>query len=318
MLIFFHSDTWAIKVRFRAAYCDTGNIKNDIKLNLNEKRSNITIKFTNFCARNFLAPIRVKLDVLHSCVMSSIYYGSETWGDNPFEELEVIYRIGIKTALSIRPSTCNEITYIEAGTYPATCTIKKQQLKFWISFCQNLNQTSSLYRLITKAKEIRLPYIMHYENLVYTYGTPKICEETLKEEFDRITYEKIHNASTNDPESKLGVYLQVNPDLHRPTYKDFLFEIERINITRFRTGSHNLLIETGRFNNPKIPRELRICMCGNDVQTLRHVLMDCNLILNAENFERFQNDFNSVDQFFQWPLLHDYLLNISKTLKIDM
>ena len=297
---------------------DTGNIKTDIKLNLTEKHSNITVKFTNFCSRHFLAPIRVKLDVLHSCVMSSIYYGSETWVDNSFEELEVIYRIGIKTVLSIRPSTRNEITYIEANTYPATYTIKKQQLKFWISFYQNLNHNSSLYKLITKAKEIRLPYIMHYENLLSNYGTPEICERTLKQEFDRDTHDKIHQANTNDPESKLGVYLQVNPELQRPTYDNYLFELERINITRFRTGSHNLLIETGRFNNPKIPRELRICMCGDGIQTLRHVLMDCNLITGAENFERFRNDFSSVHQFFHWPLLHDFLLNISKTLKIDL
>ena len=32
-----------------------------------------------------------------------------------------------------------------------------------------------------------------------------------------------------------------------------------------------ILIETGRFN--QIPRELGTCMCGDGIQTLRHVLM---------------------------------------------
>ena len=49
-------------------------------------------------------------------------------------------------------------------------------------------------------------------------------------------------------------------------------------ITRFRTGSNNLLIETGRFATPRIPRENRMCLCGTEVQTLRHVLMYCPIV----------------------------------------
>ena len=50
---------------------DTGGINNDINLFIKEKRSNISVKYTNFCARNYLAPLSVKLSVLHSCVISS-------------------------------------------------------------------------------------------------------------------------------------------------------------------------------------------------------------------------------------------------------
>ena len=51
-----------------------------------------------------------------------------------------------------------------------------------------------------------------------------------------------------DIDSKLDSYLQVNPNLQTPSYNDNQFEIERIHITRIRTGSHNLLIESGRFS----------------------------------------------------------------------
>ena len=128
-----------------------------MKLNMENKRANVTIKFTNFCAKNFLAPIKVKLDVLDSCVLSSLWYGCETWGESSLEELDVIHRIGLKTALSVRNSTCNEIAYIEADAYPTFCTVKRRQLKFWISLYNNLHTNSSLYKLIEKAKEIRLP-----------------------------------------------------------------------------------------------------------------------------------------------------------------
>ena len=289
-----------------------------MKLNIEKKRSNITIKFTNFCSRNYLAPIKVKLAVLNSCVMSSLWYGSETWGECSFDDFDVIHRLGIKTALSVRTSTCNEIIYLEAGVYPTICTVKKRQLKFWISLCNNLHISSSLYKLIEKAKGINLPYIKYYENLATVYNSPENCERFLRTEFLASVTDKIRNAYTNDSESKLGSYLQVNPELSNPTYDDNIFEIERIHITRFRCGSHNLRIETGRFSNPIIPRAARLCSCGNHIQTLRHILMDCNTIKNAENYEKFRNDFQSVSEYFTWPELHNYMLLISKVLKIDL
>ena len=61
---------------------DTGNIKKDTDLFVMEKRRDIYIKFTNFCARNYLAPLKVKLDVLKACVTSTLLYGCECWGRN--------------------------------------------------------------------------------------------------------------------------------------------------------------------------------------------------------------------------------------------
>ena len=131
-------------------FSDTGNINHDVRLSIQNKRSNVSVKYTNFCSRNYLAPVKVKLAVLHSWVMSSLCYGCETWGNNSCKELEVVYRIGLKTALSVRPSTCNEIVYIEAGTYPAICTVRKQQIKFWLSILRNLEFSSSLSNLIQR------------------------------------------------------------------------------------------------------------------------------------------------------------------------
>ena len=115
-------------------------------------------------------------------------------------------------------------------------------------------------------------------------------------------------------DSKWATYLQVNPELKTPLLKDKIFETERVHITRIRTGSHNLLIETGRFTNPKIPRELRVCLCGNDVQTLRHVLMECVIIPSMHESDML----DSLSDFFKWDHIHDYLLAISKTLKIEL
>ena len=76
---------------------------------IDSKRGNVTIKFNNFCRKNYLAPLDIKLKVLNTCVTSALSYGCESWGNNIVPCIESVYRLGIKYALSIRPSTNNEL-----------------------------------------------------------------------------------------------------------------------------------------------------------------------------------------------------------------
>ena len=295
-------------------FSDTGRIRNDVCLFLADKRSHVTVKYTNFCSRNFLAPLSVKLAVLESCVMSSLTYSSETWGDSIPSEIESIYRMGIKTALSVRFSTCNEITYLEAGKYHAVCNIRKRQYNFWFKFKQKLVTGSSLEKLVKKAQDLNVPFINQYENLLMKYDNAKQCESMLQTECINTFCRKINEAYNTDIDSKLGTYLQVNPELKPPVYQRKMFELERIHITRIRTGSHNLYIETGRFSIPKVPREQRLCTCGYATQTVRHVLMECVLVPDF----RDRDSLHTVTEFLSWVHIHEYLMLISKVLKIEL
>ena len=163
---------------------------------------------------------------------------------------------------------------------------------------------------------MRLPYVMYYMNLQAKYGSEKNCENSLQTEFLYRIQQNIKESYDNDNNSKLGTYYQVNPDLQKPSYPDDVFELHRIHITRFRSGSHNLLIEAGRFSSPRIPREFRICICGNGVQTIRHVLLECPII--AKEKDSFNITFTTMSDLFRWNKLHEYLLTISKVLKIEL
>ena len=299
-------------------FTDSGKIKEDIRVNITEKKSNITTKYINFCAKNYLAPLKVKLTYLNACSLSSLCYGSETWGDNDSNELETVYRVGLKNALSVRQSTCNEIVYIETDMCPVKCLVKRRQLKFWLSLNENLVVTSNLYKLINEAKRINIPYIKYYESLAATYNTPDNCERVLREENFQKMKTKILNEFDKDIDSKLGTYLQVNPNLDCPAYSDTIFEIERILITRYRTGSNNLRIETGRIKCPVLPREQRLCLCEVSVQTLHHVLFECEKVRNMENANLFIDTFTTVEEFFRLPNVHEHILTISKTLKVEI
>ena len=76
--------------------------------------------------------------------------------------------------------------------------------------------------------------------------------------------------------SKFVTYGQLNPELHKhPMYENSTIpEFKRIALTRFRTSSHRLRIETGRWS--RILRERRICDCGlAEVQDEAHVIQTC-------------------------------------------
>ena len=78
---------------------DSGNLKNYVSSYIFSKRGNINIKFNNFCRKNYLAPLDIKLKVLNTCATSTLMYGSETWANYIIPNIESLYRAGIKYAL---------------------------------------------------------------------------------------------------------------------------------------------------------------------------------------------------------------------------
>ena len=74
----------------------------------------------------------------------------------------------------------------------------------------------------------------------------------------------------------MNTHLVVN-DVY--TKKHSIAEAHRIAFTRFRTSSHSLVVETGRWNRRgrgRLPMEERLCSCG-EIQTEIHVVSHCPL-----------------------------------------
>ena len=297
-----------------AVITDTGSIAYDIERYVGLKRANVTIKFNNFLRTNFLAPLSIKLNVLDVCVTSSLTYGCESWGTASINSIEVAYRLGLKRALSIRETVNTEIVYIEANRSPINIRIAKQQLNFWINLNSYLddNPEHPLKGLIEQGLSLNLPYLLYYTNLEQTYITPKNLEDVLSNEFRASNATKIHTKSNNDTESRLGVYLQVNPNLTPPSIRNDILEFERVLLTRYRSGSHNLKIEVGRMCNPKILREERLCRCNKGVQSLRHCLFECELLRGVYE----EHEYSTIEEAFNSDEIVDLLMKIGKVLNV--
>ena len=228
--------------------------------------------------------------------------------------IEVPYRLGLKHSLSIRETTNTEIVYIEADRLPLNIRISKLQLNFWINLQSYLNDNPEhpLKGLIDLGLSMNIRYLKYYKNLDTTYTTPTECENILSNEFRASNRAKITTKANDDPDSRLGVYLLVNPNLVAPTQRDGILEFERVLLTRYRSGSHNLRIETGRLCCPKIPREDRTCVCETAVQSLRHCLFECPLLQELLQ----EVEYTTMEEAFNSPTIVNLLMNIEKVLKI--
>ena len=82
-------------------------------------------------------------------------------------------------------------------------------------------------------------------------------------------------------------------------------------LTRFRTGSHSLAVEIGRYSN--ISRENRLCSCGNEVQTVWHIMAECR-----ETRDIVNKTYNSLKEVFEDDNLHNVLLSVTRKLKVKI
>ena len=119
-------------------------------------------------------------------------------------------------------------------------------------------------------------YMKHYINLDRKYENPNdIYKAALSEIKETISTK----AQQPNKHYRFHIYQELNPDL-LPT--PFLNSIHSDSITRFRLGSHNLPIETGRWS--RIKREDRLCRVCSVLGDERHFLFDCpDVVRNPEH-----------------------------------
>ena len=92
-------------------------------------------------------------------------------------------------------------------------------------------------------------------------------------------------------------------------------ENDRILITKYRTGSHRLKIQTDRWRS--IPQDKRMCLCNNSIQTLQHVLCDCPLLENARRIHKITSkSVNEIMNTSEYQILATFLRTVENILNL--
>ena len=244
---------------------DAGNVTNDVKAEIKRKEKKLN-KFIAFLTQNRNAPLAVKEKVLDSCILSTVIYNCETWGNANLSHLEKKYRKALKYMLGVRKSTINEFAYIELGRPTLTSMVHARQLKFYQQ-CLEKDRPMQQY-IIQKALEMNSPFIKHYVDLSNKYSNPdEITNKSMLELRSKVR-EKAESSN------KYRSFLSINPSLTRPTlYNNYIPTNKLHAVSRLRMISHDLAVETGRHFH--LPRCDRLCSCG-EMEDEIHFVRQCH------------------------------------------
>ena len=248
----------------------SGKLADDLRLHM-ETRYKSCIKFYNFLRENRFAPLMIKIKVLKACVVNSLLYNCETFGNLIPEDLEKTYIKLLRRTLNVRVNTPALTLYIESGLLPIKALIYARQLKFFTRYRDKAMSTRTLRsQLFSRLMDEATDYLQHYINLSAKYSN---VEEIYKEKSEEVK-EKVREYAGND-QYKYKIYLDLNPNLQPSRFIDSFHALSG-DIIRFRLGSHLLPIETGRWS--RTPRNERLCRCCNLLGDEKHALFNCTAI----------------------------------------
>lgn len=207
-----------------------------------------------------------------------------------------LYNWSIKQLLGVRKSTPNDVCYAELGYPSLPELVKLRQHKFY-----------------TKAVVGRMSLVD--DPLMYCMGIVAGANTALSRSLNDFVRSNVPNMSdvmamvheriSLSNGSRCIVYRSINPEFKvHGVYKDRHTVNDRhwMAFTRLRVSGHSLSIETGRWNRRgrgRLPREERLCVCGN-IQTEKHVVEDCPVSIHIRNSVRLSN----MDDLFNGKYSH--------------
>ena len=139
-------------------------------------------------------------------------------------------------------------------------------------------------------------YMQHYVDLCEKYDCPANVYKKSAEDVK----ERLRSCAEND-QYKYKIYAEINSNLETSPFLESLNKVSG-NIIRFRLGSHNLPIKTGRCS--RIPRDERWCGVCKVLGDEKHAMFECqtvdrsSLVLSNTLGEIWSN--KNVFHLFEW------------------
>ena len=204
--------------------------------------------------------------------------------------------------LSVHKKTSRLATLVELGRYPYFIKALCQSLKYEWSLTHNV-ETSSLLgctlkemegqasqgipNWLSKVRKIReLLSIPMFPSSFSPSSVGKKLTKEVQSNFDRFFLSQINNVNLGDDgldHNKLRFYKTLKGSFTVEPYTELVSNRnQRVWLSRLRTSSHQLRIETGRWKKPPIPAPERTCLYCNEEATDNegHFLLKCPKFAN--------------------------------------
>ena len=264
-------------------FTEDANINSMIKLHVKSRMADLN-KFKIFCCKNETMPYKFKTQVLDAMIISSLLYACESWLTDNVKEVERMYISALKSLLGVRDTTRTDTIMIETGFPSISERIRKRTARFARKeLLDDLRDETPLKRIFRICEQKRTRgYRYMFDQLTPVETQP-----------DQAPLSQIF---LNERGSKAESYRLLNPTLKvHPVYTshDYIDERARVTFTKMRLSSHSLKIETGRWS--RIPRDDRLCGCGEAIQDEEHVLLRCpKTDFAREKFHVDRNVYTSI------------------------
>ena len=239
----------------------------------------------------------------YNCEISQAYFPKK-WNFDKFKnnllninrELNRVVLGFLRQILGVHKKTTSLATMAETGKLPISFKIFMSTFKYWIRAftcgsdlvceairCNNLNSQDggqSWMRIIHYLLKLTGMQNMRPTNNIKTNGG---LIKSFKRRLKAVLLGEVQTGMINSP--KLDFYNKFKKSLQFESYLDNVPRHLRIHVTRLRLSSHNLPVETLRYNKTKIRREDRLCkMCTlGEVGDEDHYLRRCNEMTDIRN-----------------------------------
>jgi len=234
-------------------------------------------------------PVDIQLELFDQLVTPVLLYGSEVWGFEDLSQLETFHLKYCKQLTKVNRNTANCMMYGELGRSSLSKAVESRITNYW---CKIVNSKSSklshiIYRLLKTLHDrdvYKSPWICKVKKTLDNTGMSYLWQNNAV--VNKIWFKHTINQKLNDTyKQKWNAEMQSNglctnykSFKSAPTFEKYLIlldPVERINLCKFRCGSHRLPIAQGRFQG--IDRNLRHCnLCtGQRLGDEFHYLFEC-------------------------------------------
>ena len=267
-------------------------------------------------------PVSRKCKLFDTLVGSILNFGAEIWGMHKASDIEAIHTKFLRRVLGVRKSTNLSALYGETGRVPLDVFRKFIMIKYWSKIItQNNTLLKNVYQILKDDADSNRNYggknwAFQIKTILQQHGFSFVwnnqfdiniplaaIKQRIFDTFSQNWYADINNSS------RLQSYSIFKHDFKHEKYLDDISESKyRIALSRLRTSSHSLFIETRRYD--RTARAARLCKtCNmNKTEDEYHFILVCPAYreLRRKYFKPY---------FCNWPTLNKFESLMSVTSK---
>ena len=267
----------------------SGSLNKGIDCLLNQSKIAL-FSLKSFFHQNPHINITTKIYLFNTLVVPILTYACEVWGFCKAEQMDRFYLGFLKYLACVRKSVPTAFVYKEFGAFSLATIRQLRIVKFWLKILNmnDKNPVKIVYNLLLKDfnENVNVKNWVAFlkemldkngfGNVWIDQGTP--CEKVFVHEFEKrckdIFIQNNNTEIDNLSEHRLYRYLYLDHELSW-YLKNINEKNIRVALTKLRLGSHNFLVERGRWEKPKINFVDRRCIICNDIEDEYHIVCKC-------------------------------------------